>query len=60
MKFGFFVIRIYHEILRHMLKPTVPKFRPNQFAHLKEIDEKQVSVKLKPRVGVRDKTMGAL
>ena len=47
MKFGFFVIRIYYEKLGHMLKPTVPKFRPNSFAHLKEIAKKQVPVKLK-------------
>ena len=47
MKFGFFVIRIYYEKLGHMLKPTVPKFRPNSFAHLKEITKKQVPVKLK-------------
>ena len=40
MKFGFFVIRIYYEKLGHMLKPTVPKFRPNSFAHLKEIAKK--------------------
>ena len=33
-----------------MLKPHVPKFRPNLFVRLKGIAEKQVPAKLKPIV----------
>ena len=29
LKFRFFVIRLNYEKLGHMLKPLVPKFRPN-------------------------------
>ena len=36
-----------------MLKPLVPKFRPDFSARLKVIAEKQVSVKLKLTVGAR-------
>ena len=35
-----------------MLKPPVPKFRPNPSVHFKDIAEKQVPAKLKPIVGV--------
>ena len=31
-----------------MLKPLVPKFRPDLSAHLKDIAEKKVPAKLKP------------
>ena len=34
-----------------MLKPLVPKFRPDLSAHLRDIAEKQVPAKLKPIVG---------
>ena len=37
--------------LGHMMKPLVPKFRPDLSARLKDIAEKQVPVKLKPIVG---------
>ena len=33
-----------------MLKPLVPKFRPDPSARLKDIAEKQVPAKLKPIV----------
>ena len=33
-----------------MLKPIMPKFRPNQSVRLKDIAEKQVPAKLKPIV----------
>ena len=36
-----------------MLKPLVPKFRPDLSAHIKDIAEKQVPAKLKPIVGCR-------
>ena len=34
-----------------MLKPLVPKFRPDSFARLKDIAKKLVHAKLKPIVG---------
>ena len=34
-----------------MLKPLVPKFRPDLSARSKDIAEKQVPVRLKPIVG---------
>ena len=52
MKFLFFVIRVCYEKIGHMLKPLVPKIRPDLFARLKYIAEKQVPAKLKPKVGV--------
>ena len=51
LKLGFFVIRVYYEKLVHILKPLVPKFRPDLCASLKDIAEKQVPAKLKPIVG---------
>ena len=48
LKFRFFFIRVYYEKIGHMLKPLVPKFRPDLFTRLKDIAEKQVPVKLKP------------
>ena len=44
----FFVIRVHYEKLGHMLKPLMPKFRPDLFIRLKDIGEKQVPAKLKP------------
>ena len=41
-----------------MLKPLVPKFRPDLFVRLKDIAEKQIPAKLKPIVGVRDNGIG--
>ena len=38
----FLAIRVYYGKLGCMLKPIVPKFRPDLSAHLKEIAEKQV------------------
>ena len=35
-----------------MLKPLVPKFRPDLSARLKDIAENQVPAKLKPIVGI--------
>ena len=46
------MIRIYYEKLGHMLKPLVPKFRPDVFARFKDIAEKQVPARLKPIVVV--------
>ena len=37
-----------------MLKPLAPKFRPDLCASLKDIAEKQVPVKLKPKVGSKN------
>ena len=42
MKFWFFAIRVYYEKWGHLLKPFVPKFRPDLSARLKDIAEKQV------------------
>ena len=44
----FFVIRVHYEKLGHMLKPLIPKFRPDLFIRLKDIGEKQAPAKLKP------------
>ena len=52
MQFLFFVIRVYYEKIGHMLKPLVPKIRPDLSARLKDIAEKQVPAKLNPIVGV--------
>ena len=38
-----------------MLKPLVPKFRPDLSVCLKDITEKQIPVKLKPIVIARDR-----
>ena len=46
----FFVLRVYYEKLGHILKPIVPTFRPNLFARLGNIAEKQVPANLKPIV----------
>ena len=35
----FFVVRVNYEKLGHMLKPLVPRFRPDLFARLKDIAE---------------------
>ena len=51
MKLRFFIIRVYYEELVHMLKPLVPKCRPDLFARLRDIAEKRVPAKLKPVVG---------
>ena len=51
LKFCFFVIRVHYEKLDHLLKPLVPRFRPDLSTRLKDIPEKQVSVKLKPILG---------
>ena len=48
--FEFFVVRVYNEKLGHILKPLVPKFRPDLSARLKDIAEKRVPAKLKPIV----------
>ena len=45
------VIRVYYEKIDHILKPLVPKFRPDLLARLKDTAEKQVPAKLKPIVG---------
>ena len=50
--FFFFVIRVYKETLGRMLKPLLPKFRPDLSICLKDFVEKQVSAKLKPIVGI--------
>ena len=50
LKFWFYVIREYYEKLVHMLKPLLPKFRPDLSTRLKHIAEKQVPAKLKPIV----------
>ena len=50
LKFWFPVIRVYYEILGHMLKPIVPKFCLDLWARLKDIAKKQVPAKLKPIV----------
>ena len=34
----------------HILKPLVPKFRPDLFTRLRDIAEKQVQAKLRPIV----------
>ena len=47
----FFVIRVQYEKFGHILKPLVPDFRPDLFARLRDIAEKQFSAKLKPIVG---------
>ena len=39
------------EKIGHMLKPHVPKFRPDLFTRLKDIAEKQVPATLKLIVG---------
>ena len=51
LRFWFFVIRVYDEKLGHILEPLVAKYRPNLFARLRDIDEKQVPANLKPIVG---------
>ena len=43
-------MRVYYEKLGHMLKPLVPKFRPDLRVRLKDIAEKQVPARLKPIV----------
>ena len=53
LKFRFFAIRVYYEKLGLILKPLVPNFRPDLFAHLRDIAEKQVSANLKPIVVAR-------
>ena len=50
LKFRFFAIRVYNEKLGQMLKPLVPKFRPDLSARLKTTAEKQIHSKLKPIV----------
>ena len=40
-----------------MLKPLVPKFRPDLSVHLKDIAEKQVPAKLKPIADMEKDTM---
>ena len=45
-----FVLRVYYEKLRHMLKLIVPKFHSDLSISLRDIAEKQVPVKLKPIV----------
>ena len=50
LEFRFFVIRLYYEKLGRMLKPIVPKFRPDLSVRLRDITEKQVPAKLKPIV----------
>ena len=52
LTFWFCVIRVYHGKLGHILKPLVPKFRPDFFARLRHTAEKQIPTKLKPIVGV--------
>ena len=51
LKFWLLVIRVYYEKLGHILKPLVPKFRPDLVARLRDIAEKQVPANLKPIVG---------
>ena len=46
-----FVIRVYYGKLGHMLKPLVPRFRPDLSVRLRDIAEKQVPAKMKPIVG---------
>ena len=45
-----FCYKSNYEKLGHILKPLVPKFRPDLSARLKDISEKQVPAKLKPIV----------
>ena len=45
-----FAIRVHYGKLGHILKPLVPKFRPDLLARLRGIAEKQVPAKLKPIV----------
>ena len=46
-----FFIRVYYGKLGYTLKSLVPKYRPDSFARLKDIAEKQIPAKLKPVVG---------
>ena len=41
LKFGFLVIRVYYEKLGHILKPLVPRVRPDLFVRLRDIAEKR-------------------
>ena len=50
--FDFFVTRAYDEKLGHILETLVAKYRPDIFAHLRDIAEKQVPANLKPIVDV--------
>ena len=55
-EFLVFVIRVYCKKIGLMLKPPVPKFRPDLSARLEDITEKHVPAKLKPiEVMERDK-----
>ena len=47
LEFLFFVIRVYLKKIGHILKPLVPKFRPDLFACFGDIPEKQVPANLK-------------
>ena len=42
-----FAIRVYYVKLGHKLKTFVPKFRPDVFARLRDMAEKQVPANLK-------------
>ena len=44
------VVRVYYERLGHILKPPVPKFRPDLSTRFKDIAEKQIPAKPKPTV----------
>ena len=46
-----FAMRISYEKIGHMMEALMQKFRPDAYAHLKDIDEKQVSAKLELIVG---------
>ena len=54
LKFCFFVIRVYGEKLSHILEPLVAKYRPDLFARLRDIAERQVPANLKPIVGAQN------
>ena len=45
-----FVTRVYDEKLGHILERLVAKYRPDPYARLRDIAEKQVPANLKPIV----------
>ena len=46
-----FAIRVYYEILGHMLSPPMTKFRSDLSVRLRDIAENKVPAELKPIVG---------
>ena len=58
-EFLFFVLRVYYEKLRGVLKLLVPTFRPDLCVRSKNIAEKAVIARLKPiLVSVHSHTFG--